>query len=128
MFTKLYDMAYQIEGDQIDLEQDAGCGEVSLVNLHRWHISHLAELLGIVKAMPDGESQKIITTLTRRLRLLRDRIEHLNDLLAPVPCYPPGPKRDSAEELYSGVLLDLANEFCAELDSADSALESVVPQ
>lgn len=124
MFTKLDDMAYQIDGDDIDIEQSCGNDQASLIQLHRWHISHLAELMGIVKAPADGESQKIITTLTRRLRLLRNRIEHLDDLLTAEPCDLPGPKKDSAEKLYSGVLLDLANEFCAELDSDSTEWEN----
>lgn len=113
MYTKIYDIAYEIDGDQINLEQESGCGEVSLLTLHRWQLAPLAELMGIVKAMPDGKSQKTITTLTRRLNLLRDRIDFLADYLAN---HSDSKHADlSYEQTYARASADIAAEYCAEL-------------
>jgi hypothetical protein len=117
MFTKLYDMAYQIEGDEVDIEQGSETdGGVSLVQLHRWHISHLAELMGIVKAPADGESQKIITSLTRRLLVLAERSDHLATHLETVD----GQTASTFAQTYSRATADIADQFCAELDSDSS--------
>jgi len=99
------------------LEQDSG-GNVDRVAIHPIHLRYLAEKMGLVETS-DRQAQKTIATLTRRLLLLRDRIEHLDDLLMSVPCFPPGSGKDSMEDLYSSASLDLVNEFCAELDDVE---------
>jgi hypothetical protein len=116
MFTKLDDMAYQIDGDDIDIEQCCGNDQASLIQLHRWHISHLAELMGIVKAPADGESQKIITSLTRRLLVLAERSDHLATHLETVD----GQTASTFAQTYSRATADIADQFCAELDSDSS--------
>lgn len=128
MYTKIYDIAYEIDGDQLNLEQESGCGETSMLTLHRLHLSHLAGLMGIVKAAPDGESQKTIATLTRRLHLLRDRIDRLHDYLLN---HSDHKHADLSYELtYATACIDLANEFCVELEDAvtpSSAACNVTP-
>lgn len=120
--TNIPDLTFGLLGDGpnslIRLGQDCSNDHYS-VDIHPIQLRHMAEQFGLV-ATSDPLAQKTIDTLTRRLRLLRDRIEHLDDLLKSIPCFPPGSDRDSAEELSSGVLLELANEFCAELDPESS--------
>lgn len=36
-------ISFAIDGDQIDLEQDAGCGEVDRIRIHRICLTHIAE-------------------------------------------------------------------------------------
>lgn len=115
------------QGQAIMLTQPAdNYDEPATVLIHPWQLRAVCEQFGIIAS--DQQAAKTITTLTRRLFLLRDRIEHLDELLSSVKCYPPGLKSYSTEEIYSVALLDLANEFCAELDSAGAALEDEVPQ
>ena len=45
---KIYDIAYEIDGDTINLEQDIGHGEVHSVALHRIHLQLLAEKMGLL--------------------------------------------------------------------------------
>lgn len=113
MYTKIYDIAYEINGDEINLEQESGCGETSMLTLHRWQLAPIAELMGIVKAAPDGESQKTIATLTRRLNLLRDRIDFLADWLANNSDHEHADL--DYETTYARATSDIAEEFCADL-------------
>lgn len=57
--TKIPDIAFEINGDLINIEQDAGCGETHLVQLHKLHLE------------------------------LRQGIEWLHDSLEAVPSFPP---------------------------------------
>lgn len=112
MFTKIDDLAYEIDGDTIDLEQSTGCGEVERVRLHRVHLKHLAELARIVKA-PSPSSE----ALARRLRVLRGRIDHLADWLAN---HSDHKHADLTYELtYATATADIADEFCEGLDPPD---------
>lgn len=116
MYTKIYDIAYEINGDEINLEQDCGCGETSMLTLHRWQLAPIAALMGIVKAAPDGESQTTIATLTRRLTLLCDRIDFLADYLAN---HSDHKHADLLFEMtYARATADIADEYCAELVDA----------
>jgi len=45
--TRITDLAYQIDGDLITLEQSTGYGEATMIELHRLHLQHLAEQLNI---------------------------------------------------------------------------------
>lgn len=45
--TKIYGMAYEVDGDQITIEQDVGCGETSAVYLNRIHLELLAQEAGV---------------------------------------------------------------------------------
>ena len=114
--TKIYDMAYSVEDDAVTIEQDTGAGEVNTVWLHPIHIRLLATEMGMLKG--DLDQARRVGTLERRLRLLRDRIKDLDQLLWSVPSFPP----DSTSEdcILSSALLDLANEFCAEFEVTES--------
>lgn len=73
--TRIDDLAYGIDGDYIDLEQDSGCGEMSMIRLHRIHLAHLVELAGVVTT--DRSAEQTIRTLQRRLLTLAREIRSL---------------------------------------------------
>lgn len=73
--TRIDDLSFGIDCDYIDLEQDAGCGEMSMIRLHRIHLAHLAELAGVITA--DRMAEQTIRTLQRRLRTLAREIHSL---------------------------------------------------
>lgn len=103
---RIYDLAYEIDGDSINLEQ--GEVEPSRLTLHRVHIELLAKKLGVTQAEFNEAARHY-----RHLHRLRDGIEELDALLRSVPCFPPG-SSPTGEVLMSGNLLELANEFCSE--------------
>lgn len=93
------------------LEQDGG-GNVDRVAIHPVHLRYMAEKFGLVSTSdPDGA--KTIATLQRRLKLLRDRIDHLGNYLT----------NHSDRELanldfeiaYIEATADMADEFCADM-------------
>ena len=110
MLTKIYDLAFEVEGENIQLEQDAGCGEVSRITLHRTQVALLAEQMGVVRAPLDVEAAQTIATLTRRLNVLRDRIDHMAHWLAN---HSDSRHADlTYEQTYATATADIANEFC----------------
>lgn len=125
MFTKLFDLSFEIDGDTINLEQDAGCGTVDRIALHRLHVAHIAEQMGIVKAPPDAEAAQTIATLTRRLLVLRDRVDHLAHWLAH---HSDSDHADlTYEQTYARATADIAAEFCDELECTSAAPEPASP-
>lgn len=96
-------------GTLILLEQDNG-GNVDRVAIHPLHLRYMAEQFGLVPTSdPDGA--RTIATLQRRLRLLRDRIDHLSDWLAN---HSDSERADLTYEMtYANATSDIANEFCA---------------
>jgi hypothetical protein len=94
------------------LEQDSG-GNIDRVALHPLHVRFLAEQCGLVDTS-DPEALKIVATLKRRFRLLRDRIDHLTDSLAKNKDFD---RADiNYEVTYAVATADIADEFVAELD------------
>lgn len=69
--------------------------------------------MGLVATI-DSNAKKTIATLERRLGVLRDRIENLQNYLCK-------PSREDAnltlEVVYATATLEIANEFCHEFDS-----------
>ena len=100
------------DDDQVWIEQDFG-GNISSVSLHRIHLRYLAEKLGLAPAT-DARALKTITQLERRLRVLRERIDFLDDWL--LRCSDTAHADLSFEQTYSSATLDIATEFCADLD------------
>ena len=98
-------------GSLILLEQDS-CGNLDRVAIHPIQLRYMAEKFGLV-ATSDPLAQKTIAMLTRRLLLLRDRVDFLADWLAN--------NSDSEhadlsyEQTYARATADIAGEFCAEL-------------
>ena len=120
MLTKIYDMAFEVEGENILLEQDAGCGDVSRITLHRTQVALLAEQMGVVRAPLDVEAAQTIATMTRRLNVLRERIDHMAYWLAN---HSDSRHADlSYEQTYATATADIANEFCHDLPAASSGL------
>ena len=94
------------------LEQDDNSGNVTSVAIHPIHLRYMAEKFGLVEAS-DPRALKTIATLTRRLRVLRERIDHLGEYLTKFSDHA---HADLEYELtYITATADLANEFCAEL-------------
>ncbi len=62
------------------LTQDSG-GNIDRVAIHPIHLRYMAEKMGLIETS-DPTAHKTIATLTRRLQLLRDRVDHLADWLA----------------------------------------------
>ncbi|MDF2463627.1 MAG: hypothetical protein K0Q43_1862 [Ramlibacter sp.] len=111
MMTKICDLAYEIDGDTINLEQDLGCGEVSRIDLHPMHLRLLCAEAGLFKG--DTDAWREVEKLSRRVRLLADRIEHLGQYLN---LYSDSAHADlSYEQTYATATADLAAEFVADL-------------
>ena len=106
------------------LEQDS-CGNVDRVAIHPLHVRHLAEKFGLVPTC-GLEAARTIATITRRMRLLAERVQHLNDWLRE--------QSDTRhadftyEQTYSQATADLATEFCLELDERFNANNGSVEQ
>lgn len=114
MLTAIPDLGFEIRGDVVDLEQDAGCGEKVCVSLHRTQVALLAGELGIVRAPHDGEAQRAIETLQRRLRVLHRRIVFLDDYLH--GCSDRKHANLDYECAFSNATRDVADEFVADID------------
>lgn len=94
------------------LEQDTG-GNIARVTLHPTHLRYLAEKMGLVETS-DPAAQKTIAMLTRRLLVLRERIDHLDDWLT--NCSDTKHANLDYEQHFAGATADIAYEFCADLD------------
>lgn len=101
----------EADGDEILIEQDLG-GDIHRVSLHSLHVRYMAEQLGLV-ATSDPTATQRIDALSRRLRVLRDRLDRLTDYLLN--------HSDHAhadldwEVTYCTATLDIADEFVADL-------------
>ena len=90
------------------------------VLVHPWQLRAVCEQFGIIAS--DPQAAKTIATLTRRLLLLRDRIDALADYLAN---HSDSKHADlTYEQTYSTATADIADEFCADLGEAS---EQVTP-
>lgn len=99
------------EGSLILLEQDSG-GNLDRLAIHPIHLRYMAEKFGLIESS-DPLAHKTIATLTRRLHLLRDRVDFLADYLA---TNSDSEHADlSYEQTYARATADIASEFCAEL-------------
>ena len=118
MMMTIPDLAYEVNGDTINLEQDSGCGEKVYVSLHRSQVALLAAEMGVVRAPHNGEALHTIETLQRRMGALHRRIVHLDDWLHDLS----DEHADlSYERTFSCATRDLADEFCTELEPCDVA-------
>lgn len=100
------------EGSLILLEQDSG-GNLDRVAIHPIHLRYMAEKFGLIETS-DPQAQKTIAMLTRRLLLLRDRMDNLHNYLVNHSDHKHADL--SYEVTYATACVDLADEFCAELD------------
>ena len=98
-------------GQGIMLTQQDGIDEPHTVLVHPWQLRTVCEQFGIIAS--DPQTAKTIATLTRRINLLRDRIDHLADWLAN---HSDSKHADlSYEKTYATATAEIANEFCADL-------------
>jgi hypothetical protein len=108
---KIEFMADGLGDGLILLEQDS-CGNIDRVAIHPIHLRYMAEKAGLVETT-DPQALRTIATLSRRLMVLRDRIDHLSDYLTHQSDH------DHAnldyELTYITATADIANEFCADL-------------
>ena len=81
MMAKIFDLSYEIDGDAIELEQDAGCGEINRICLHPIHLRMLAEQTGLVAPSSNIDGDRAIARLCRQMRILFDRIDRLDDMV-----------------------------------------------
>lgn len=102
------------QGDGLILLESDNGGNVDRVAIHPIHLRYMAEKCGLI-ATSDPHAQRTITTLTRRLNLLRDRIEHLSEWLSKHSDHLNADL--SYECTYATATADIATEFCADLDN-----------
>lgn len=100
------------QGKAIMLTQPAdNYDEPGTVLIHPWQLRAVCEQFGIIAS--DPQAAKTITTLTRRLHLLRDRIDRLHNYLVN---HSDHKHADLTYEVtYATATVDIADEFCAEL-------------
>lgn len=85
------------------------------VLMHPWQLRAVCEQFGIIAS--DPQAAKTITTLQRRMVLLRDRINHLAEYLA---LYSDSKHADlSYEQTYATATADIADELCSEFETDD---------
>jgi len=76
MLTTIYDIAFEIRDDDfVQLEQDAGCGEVSRIDLHTSQLRLLAERAGLLAAPDPRLIDRLSARHVSRIRALHDRLE-----------------------------------------------------
>lgn len=111
-------------GDGLILLEQDSCGNVDRVAIHPIHLRYMAEKFGLI-ATSDPLAQKTIATLTRRLLVLRDRVDFLADWLAN---HSDSRHADlSYEQTYASATADIAYEFCAELMDASATSDPLQP-
>lgn len=94
------------------IEQTDTNGQSYVIDLHPLHIQRLAQMINIFESTHRGGAKEV-STLRRRMLLLRDRIDELDDILSKS-----GIERHAdITELttYSFATVQLANEFCMDI-------------
>lgn len=101
------------QGDGLILLESDNGGNIDRVAIHPIHLRYMAEKSGLI-ATSDPQAQRTIAMLTRRLVLLRDRIDHLGEWLSKHSDHLHADL--SYECTYATATADIADEFCADLD------------
>ena len=102
-------------------QSSAGYCEPETVMLHPWQLRAVCEKFGLTAS--DQQAANTIATLTRRLLVMRERIDHLAHWLAN---HSDSQHADlSYEQTYATATADIAGEFCAELTEVPA---STAPQ
>jgi hypothetical protein len=104
-------------GPAIMLTQQSGLDDPDTIMLHPWQLRAACEQFGLIAS--DLTAQKTIAMLTRRLLVLRDRIDHLGDYLT--NCSDHEHANLEYELTYITATADIAQEFCADLDTMADA-------
>lgn len=105
----------------LTVEDTMGNGDDCVV-VHPLHLRLMAERLGLAREMSasDADALRTISKLGRRLRLLQERIDHLDSYL--VNCSDHAHANFDYEMAFSAATLDLADEFCRELDESGAVV------
>lgn len=112
------------KGEALILQEQDSSGNVDRVAIHPIHLRYLAEKMGLIETS-DPTARKTIATLTRRLLLLNQRIQHLDNWLR---TFSDTKHADLTYELgFSGGTSDMAAEFCAELEDAEPQESAPAP-
>lgn len=94
------DVAYEVDGDTVTIEQ--GWSEQSSVVLHKIHLAHLVNEMGLTVGEPEASPQ-----LIKHLEAINEMANDLYKMLSGIPCYPPG--KDATEDvLLAGELAQKA--------------------
>jgi hypothetical protein len=113
--SSMYDLAWSVEGDSVEVEQGAGFGDVASVTIHKSQLRLLAAEMGLMHG--DLNAWQRVATLERRLCVLRDRIATLDGYLHEDLA------RDQADLphlcTFSDGTFTLADEWCADLGLDD---------
>ena len=104
-------------GQCIILSQSNG-GHCETVAIHPMHLRYMAEKFGLIQTS-DLQASKTIATLKRRLKALHERIEFMQSYLAHHSDHKHADL--SYEMTYASATLDIADEFCADLEAQDEA-------
>ncbi len=101
-------------------QQEGSYDEPTTVLIHPWQLRAVCEKFGLFPTS-DPQGAKTIATLSRRLLVLRDRIDHMAYWLAN---HSDSKHADlSYEQTYATATADIAAEFVAELDDAQTGTE-----
>ena len=108
------------QGKAIMLTQPAdNYDEPGTVLIHPWQLRAVCEQFGIIAS--DSKAAKTIATLTRRLMVLNERIDHLANFLWN---HSDSKHADlTYEQTYAAATADIAAEFCAELNDSPTNTE-----
>ncbi len=115
-----YQVSAQLKTDKtgtfIELTQLDACGHPANVCLYPRQLKAIQVDLGLIAADHDADTK--IATLERRLLALRERIDTLHDYLCN---YSDHKHANLSWELtFATATLDIADEFCYELDDSNS--------
>lgn len=112
--------------DEVMLTQEFG-GNEHMVTVHPSQVRLIAERMGLVREVSASEADMVrtVSTLGRRMRLLRERVHHLHEMLLIVA----GAGREDVgyEMTVCGATLDLLDEFCADLGPSRDVTPSHAP-
>lgn len=101
------------------LEQDSS-GNIDRVAIHPVQLRYMAEKMGLMESSAP-QTQKTIATLTRRLLVLRERIDSLADYMRNHSDHKHADL--SFETMHINATADIAAEFVAELDDVQTVTE-----
>lgn len=112
-FTRTYDLAYAVVGDEVRIEQGgADFSEPSIVDLHKSQVALLATELGLIQGGPDAWDR--VKTLERRFLKLRLKLLDLEGVVRSHPIFG-GSSKDDDELQAVLAILDLVDEWCEDL-------------